>query len=56
MAQKCEAILGGNQCGFDADWQIEDLATGNYYFACSKDIGVVMEENEIDHAEIEPNY
>ena len=53
MADKCDAVLGGNQCGFDAEWAVEDLATGDMYFACMKDVGVVAEQHEITHGDIQ---
>jgi len=50
---KCEAVLGGNQCGFNAEWSVEDLSDGEVYFACTKHVGVVAEQKEITHGEFE---
>lgn len=62
MADKCEAVLGGNRCGFNAEWLIlvgrRRDHDGNDDFdgtslACTRHVGTVMEEKDIDRAEVE---
>lgn len=51
MPDKCDAVIGGNQCGFNAEWLID---TGDeQYETCGKHVGIVMDEHDIDRAEIE---
>lgn len=60
MPEKCEAVVGGNRCGFDAEWQItesgifiDESMRDGIFLSCSKHIGTLMEENDIDRAEVE---
>jgi hypothetical protein len=53
MTDKCEASFGGNQCGFNAEFEVYDVVHDDFYKSCKKHIADVMEQNDFDRAEVE---
>jgi hypothetical protein len=53
MGDKCDATLGGNPCGFDAEYEVYDVVGDEFYVSCRRHIADVMEQNDFDRAEVE---
>jgi hypothetical protein len=50
---KCEANLGGNQCGTDAVFEVYDVIANETHVACAKHVVTIMEQFDFDRAEVE---
>ena len=55
---KCEGLRGGNQCGRQAEFIITDLIHDDktVYFSCERCPGRIMDENDLDHVDVERIY
>lgn len=53
MSEKCEAEFGGNQCGFDAVYEVYDIVGNESHVACRRHVVDVMEQKDFDRAEVD---